>query len=58
MLKTRIKKFVEEFEMPITIFCKKVGMSTASYYKWMNGVFNLSEERENRISEYLSKYGF
>lgn len=58
MLKTRIKNFVEEFDMPVTVFCKKVGMSTTSYYKWMQGAFNFSEEREKKISEYLSKYGF
>lgn len=58
MLKTRIKSFIKEFEMPITVFCKKVGISTASYYKWNQGIFNFSEETENRITEYLSKYGF
>lgn len=58
MLKTRIENFLKEFDMPITVFCKKVGMSTASYYKWMQEAFNFSEEREKKISEYLTKYGF
>ncbi len=58
MLKTRVKKFIEEFEMPITVFSRKVGIAQASYYKWMEGAFEFSEERAEKISQYLEKYGF
>lgn len=58
MLKTRVRKFIEEFEMPITIFCKKVKLSTTGYYKWMQGVYEFSDETAERVSNYIKKYGF
>ena len=58
MLKTRIQNFLDEFQMPITVFCRHVNMSAANYYKWKSGISNFSEETEERISNYLSKYGF
>lgn len=58
MLRTRVKSFIDELEMPITIFCRKVKLSTTSYYKWMQGVFEFSEETSDRISDYIKKYGF
>lgn len=58
MLRTRVKNFIDEFEMPITIFCRKVKLSTASYYKWKDGLFEFSDETSERVSNYLKKYGF
>lgn len=58
MLRERVRKFIEEFEMPITVFSRKVGISPASFHKWKNGAFEFSEERTEIISQYLEKYGF
>lgn len=58
MLRERVKRFIEEFGMPITVFSQKVSISPASYHKWIRGAFEFSEERAEKISKYLEKYGF
>lgn len=58
MLRTRVKNFIDELEMPVTIFCRKVRLSTTSYYKWMQGIFEFSDETAERVSDYIKKYGF
>lgn len=58
MLRTRVKKFIEELEMPITIFCRKVKLSPASYYKWKDDYFEFSDETAERVSDFIKKYGF
>ena len=58
MLRTRVKNFIEELEMPITIFCRKVKLSPASYYKWKDGYFEFSDETAERVSDFIKKYGF
>lgn len=58
MLRIRVKNFIDEFEMPITVFCRKIKISTASYYKWKDHIFEFSDETTERISDYLKKYGF
>lgn len=58
MLRDRVERFLNEFEMPITVFCKKIEISSGYFYKWRVGKVNFSEEALQRISDYLSKYGF
>lgn len=58
MLRKRVKNFIEELEMPITVFCRKVNLSTASYYKWKDGIFEFSDETAERVSNFIKKYGF
>ena len=58
MLRTRVKNFIEELEMPITIFCRKVKLSPASYYKWKDGYFEFSDETAEKVSDFIKKYGF
>lgn len=58
MLRERVKKFINEFGIPITVFSKNVNISPASYHKWIRGAFEFSEERAEKISQYLEKYGF
>lgn len=55
---TRCQRFLEELGIPVTVFCKKVALSTPSFYKWRNGELNLSDATLERIDSYLSKYGF
>lgn len=54
----RCQRFLEELGIPVTVFCKKVELSTPSFYKWRNGELNLSDATLERIDGYLSKYGF
>ena len=58
MLRDRVRDFLNEFGMPITVFCKKIEISPGYFYKWKVGKVNFSEEALQRISDYLSKYGF
>lgn len=57
-LKERSKKFIEEFEMPITVFCKHVGFSTRSWYFWIKDQLSFASATLDKIDNYLSKYGF
>lgn len=56
MIKERVEKFLKEFDMPVTVFCKKAEISTATYYQWVKGKLKLSEKTEKRIEQFLSKY--
>lgn len=58
MLRDRVQKFIDEFDMPITVFCRKIELTPDSYYKWKKGQLNLSEKTLQRISDYITKYGF
>lgn len=55
---TRCQRFLEELAVPATVFCKKVELSTSSFYRWRNGKLNLSDATLERIDTYLSKYNF
>lgn len=57
-LEKRITKFMAELGIPMTAFCKNIGMSTSTIRKWKKGQVQLSEIRLQRIDEYLRKYGF
>ena len=58
MLRDRIQRFLTELEIPVTVFCRKIQVTTDSFYKWRKGQLNFSEKTLQRISDYLSKYGF
>ena len=53
--KEKTKKIIDEFQIPVAKFCRKVGISGAAYYRWQNGDLRLSEETEARIREYINK---
>lgn len=57
-LKGRAKKFINELGVKATIFSKNVGISYMTFYKWQRGELNLSKSTEQRIADYLMKYGF
>lgn len=57
-LKERAKKFIDELGVKATTFSKNVGISYMSFYKWQKNDLKLSESTEQRIAEYLSRYGF
>lgn len=57
-LRERTKKFIEELNLPISRFAKRIGIARESYYRWQKGDFNFGEARAEQIDRYLSKYGF
>lgn len=57
-LENRITKFMTELGIPMTAFCRNIGMSTSTIRKWKKGQVQLSDAKLQRIDEYLRKYGF
>lgn len=57
-VRERTKKFIDELGVPATVFAKKVEISATAYHRWMKDDLKLSELTEQRISDYLLKYGF
>ena len=57
-IKARAKKFIAELGIPVTCFCKNIGISSSAFNRWQRNDLNLSETTVNRISEYLKRYNF
>ena len=56
--KKRCAKFLSELGVAVTVFCRKIGISTTAYYRWQADDLNLSIETERRIATYLEKFGY
>lgn len=54
----RSKKFLDEMEIPMTVFARKVSLSPQAIYSWRSGKLILSDAALKRIDDYLTKYGF
>ncbi len=54
----RIDKFMNELGVPMTAFCRNIGVSTSAIAKWKKSNLELKESTLNRIDEYLCRYGF
>lgn len=54
----RCQKMLDELGIPITSFCRKVGISASYFYACKKGTLNFSKEVDERINDYLTKYGF
>ena len=54
---TRIKthKLLKEIGIPVSVFCRKIGISQTAYYRWQTGDLRLSDEKETRIRQYVNK---
>lgn len=57
-LKQRCKNFMDELGVPVTNFCRNIGISTGTYYDCLRDKTHLSEEKIKKIENYLLKYGF
>lgn len=57
-VKIRAKNFLSELGVPVTTFCRNIGISTVAYNRWQRNDLKLSEETVKRVSDYLLKYGF
>lgn len=57
-LRERTKEFLEELNLPISRFAKRIGIARETYYRWQKGDFDFSEARAEQIDVYLKRYGF
>lgn len=57
-LRERTKAFIQELNLPISRFAKRIGIARESYYRWQKGDFNFGEQRAEQIDKYLQRYGF
>lgn len=57
-LRTRTLIFLQDLELPLTRFCKKVELSRTPLVNWLNGDAQLSTASLDRIDVFISKYGF
>lgn len=53
--KEKTKKIIDEFQIPVAKFCRKVGISGAAYYRWQSGDLKLAEATETRIRNYINE---
>ena len=58
MLIERCTKFIADAGIPVTVFCKKTGISPSTYYRWTSGDLKLSDKTEQRIKEYIEKFQY
>ena len=58
MLKERIKRYLDATGVPMTQFCKRLNLCTASIYRYFKDDLRLSAETENRIKDYLKQFNF
>ena len=56
-LSQRAQTFIKELGVPVLTFCRKVGISSTTYYDWLKGKA-LADTTLERIDTYLSKYNF
>lgn len=41
--------------IPITVFCNRMSISTAAYYRWQHNDLKLSTKTEDKIRKYVNK---
>ena len=56
MLRDKVKRYFEISESPKLTFCRRVGISPSHFYQWLKGEREISDEKADRIQEYLDKY--
>ncbi len=54
-IQEQTKKTLHDIGIPATIFCRKMQISTAAYYRWLHGDLKLSAEKEQNIRNYIYK---
>ena len=57
-LKRRCKRFTDELNIKVALFCDSVGIGRSTYYKWLKGEITISDELQEKLDAYISKYGF
>lgn len=54
-LRKRVKEFLKDTGSTVTNFCKKIGVSTTYYYKWINENVEISDALMQKIENYLDE---
>ncbi|MCM1253242.1 MAG: hypothetical protein NC321_10505 [Clostridium sp.] len=54
-LKERVKMFMNDTGAKLSVFCRKVQISSTYYYAWMRGEIEPSESMSDRIRVYLDE---
>lgn len=54
-LQQQTHKALKAIGIPISVFCRRIGISDTAYYRWQNSDLRLSDDTTNRIKEYISK---
>ena len=57
-LKERTHRFIDELGVIVAKFARNVGIGHSTLYRWWSGDIELSERLENKIDEYLRRYGY
>jgi hypothetical protein len=55
-IKKLTREVLTKIGIPVTRFCRAVGISSATYYRWLAGDLVLSEQTENRIKNYINQF--
>lgn len=56
MLKEKIENYLRWSGISKTLFCKRNNISLSTLYKFLSGELNISDELQQRLTEYLDKY--
>jgi len=57
-LTNRIDRFITDSGVPITRFCRAIGITPQTYYPWRKGETRISYATIQRIEEYLRKFNY
>ncbi len=54
-LKRRCKIMIDETEVPVSRFCRRIGISSTAYYRWQKGDLRLGENTLQAIKADLER---
>ena len=54
----RSRNFMEAAGANVTKFCARCGLSPSMFYRWVNGETPLSDEKAERIEQFLKSFGY
>jgi transposase-like protein len=54
-LKRRCKTMIATTEVPVSKFCRRIGISSTAYYRWQNGDLQLGEKTLKAIQADLER---
>ena len=57
-LVSRCNRFFIEVELPVTVFCRKLSMSTSTFYRWRKGELDITRDRMREIDGFLRRYNY
>ena len=55
MNRAEAKNVLHTVGVPVSVFCRRIGISDAAFYRWVNHDLDLKPENEQKINEYIAK---